>query len=79
MVSGNDDLDALLTTFQAKYGVAFTQWLWDEGAPLLAWLQAHPQVSDAEITQALFDRLPPALRREALAHLRAYQQKESKP
>ncbi len=76
MASGNRDLDALVAFFQAKYGEAFTQWLWEEGAPLLDWLQAHPGATDAEVTAALFDRLPPALRQDALAHLRAHQRKE---
>jgi hypothetical protein len=79
MASGNRDLDVLVAFFQAKYGEAFTQWLWEEGAPLLAWLQAHPGATDAEVTVALFERLPPALRQEALAHLRAHQQKKSQP
>ncbi len=79
MVSPNRDLDALIAFFQAKYGEAFVQWLWDEGAPLLEWLQLHPGATDAEVTQALFERLPPALRQEALAQLRAYQQRESGP
>ncbi|MGH2584792.1 MAG: hypothetical protein ACRDJE_07740, partial [Dehalococcoidia bacterium] len=59
------------------YGEAFTQWLWDEGAPLLEWLRAHPEATDADVTRALFDRLPPALRTAALAHLRVHQQKTS--
>jgi hypothetical protein len=75
MPSPNHDLDALLAFFQAKYGEAFTQWLWDEGAPLVEWLRAHPGATDADVTQALFDRLPTALRTAVLAHLRAYQQK----
>jgi hypothetical protein len=42
-------------------------------------LQLHPGATDAEVTQALFERLPPALRQEALAQLRAYQQRGSGP
>jgi hypothetical protein len=76
MASGNRELDALVAFFQAKYGEAFTQWLWEEGTPLLDWLQAHPGATDAEVTAALFDRLPPALRQEALAQLRAHQRKD---
>lgn len=75
MTSSNRDLDALLAFFRAKYGEAFTQWLWDEGAPLLEWLRAHPGATDADVTQALFDRLPPTVRTTALTHLRAYQRK----
>lgn len=77
MVSPNQELSALITFFQAKYGETFCQRLWDEGAPLLAWLRAHPEATDAEMTQALFDRLPLKLRQEALTHLRAYQPRES--
>ena len=77
MASGNRDLDTLVAFFQAKYGEAFTQWLWEKGTPLLDWLQAHPEATDAAVTEALFERLPPAVRQEALAHLRAHQQKKS--
>ena len=76
MASGNRDLDTLVRFFQAKYGAAFTQWVWEKGTPLLDWLQAHPGATDAAVTEALFERLPPALRQEALAQLRAHQQKE---
>ncbi len=77
MVSPNQEINALVTFFRAKYGETFTQWLWDEGAPLLAWLRAHPEATDAEMTQALFERLPLTLRQEALTHLRAHHQRKS--
>jgi hypothetical protein len=77
MASPDHDVQMLIAFFQAKYGDTFTQWLWEESAPILAWLHLHPGATDAEITQAWCDRLPLTRRQEACAHLRAYHQPAS--